>query len=245
MKNRLAQIVVFLGLLFLSAVVRGQNTGKTYTDGDTSTINDIKKGSEFQYMLYLDSLLRTRQGMNSDTININQEKNYTNKTNRNSGDNSLSNYFLASSGISLFFQLIAVIIILFLVYKLVLKNIVFSKRRNRFSTEKNENGELEIMDVNQYNFLIRKAEADEHFNVAVKYYFLQVLKTLDDTYVIEFAPDKTNQFYLHQIPAGSKQKMFASLARIYEYVWYGKFEINKGQYQQFKKEFENFLSIIN
>ena len=245
MKNRFIQFGIFICFLCVSTIVLGQNSNGSKADSESpKTTKGIEQKSEFGYMLYLDSLLRVKHDMKVDTINLNKESESGIKRNRNSRGNSFSNVF-SSSGVRLFFQLLAIIFIFFLVYKLLLKNILFSQRRNRYSTEKDEDGDLEPRDVAQYDYLIRKAETNDHFNLAVKYYFLRVLKILDELEVIQFSPDKTNQYYLHEIPAGEQQKKFASLTRIYEYVWYGKFEINRSQYQHFKNEFENFLSKYN
>ena len=241
MKNRYSRFVIFFCFLCVSALAFGQNT-----DGNSSKSTDqIKQESEFGYMVYLDSLLRINHGMKADTINVNGDRNSSLKRNRNSGNNPFSNYIFSSSGFSLFFQLLAIIFIIFLVYKLVLKNVIFSQRRKKYSTGKDEIGEPGIIEASQYNSFIQNAEAKENFNLAIKYYFLQVLKKLDELDVIQFSPDKTNQYYIYEIRDKSQQKKFASLVSIYENVWYGKFTINKVQYQRFKKEFENFLSIIN
>lgn len=246
MKNSFTQFSLFIYFLLVCVTVAGQQSNGNNTDtGFQHSGKEVNETSEFRYMLYLDSLLKVKQGVSQDTISINGERNSAMKRRNNSGGNFFSNYLFSSSGVSIFFQLLAIIFILFLVYKLVLKNILFSRRVHGYSRDKSEEGDPELNDANHYHLLIRKAETNRNFNVAVKYYFLLVLKTLDEREVIQFSPDKTNENYVREITTASYQTKFASIANIYDNIWYGKFAVNDEQYQRFKNQFENFISIFN
>ena len=243
MKNRLFRSVIFFSFLFFSCSLAAQKPAKSNTDNNSRhNKGNSAIASEFRYILYLDSMLRVNQGLTSDTVNVDQGQNVSGSK---SGANSNLKNIMSSPGFSLFFQVLAIIFIVFLVYKLVLKNLLFSHRKNKHSSGNNENEELADIDAGEYKSLVSKAASNEQFNLAIKYYFLQVLRKLNDYGLIEYSTDKTNQYYINEIKPVSKQKEFENLAHIYEYAWYGKYDINKIQYQHFEKEFTHFLSTIN
>jgi hypothetical protein len=234
MKNRFIQFLLLICFLSLSASAFGQNDNKS----------KLRQEPDFKYMSSLDSLLREKQRIRMDTIHLNNKDKPVFQNNNRTG-NSLLNRLFTSPAISFLFQLLAVIIILFLLYHLVLKNILFSKRKNSYSSDYDGEVDVELNDASHYNYLIRQSESNKEYNLAIKYYFLLVLKTLDELQFIHFSPDKTNEYYIQEIKGGDQQKKFAALARIYDYVWYGKFETNNDQYQNFKRQFDNFLLQIN
>ena len=65
-----------------------------------------------------------------------------------------------------------------------------------------------------------------------------VLKKLSDKKQIDWNTEKTNHDYLKELKSESSKTNFAELLYIFEYVWYGEFEINEEAYLQFKKKFE-------
>src|SRR5665647_1632392 len=89
----------------------------------------------------------------------------------------------------------------------------------------------------KYDSLIHEAESKNDFNLSTRFWYLKTLKNLSDKELIYFSPDKTNKEYVQEMASNIHQKLFASLTRNYEYVWYGKFIIDKIKYEQLKSEF--------
>ena len=68
--------------------------------------------------------------------------------------------------------------------------------------------------------------------------FLNVLKNLSDKKLIDWNVEKTNHDYLKALKTEQSKTVFAELLYIFEYVWYGEFEVNEETYHQLKKKFE-------
>ena len=113
-------------------------------------------------------------------------------------------------------------------------------RKKKPLAEPEENSLLELNELSEYDFAISEAENKNEFNVALRYLFLKTLKNLSDKGDINFAAEKTNSDYLIQMSHHTNFEDFKRLTHNYEYVWYGKFFIDKEQYQELKKDFNSF-----
>ena len=138
-----------------------------------------------------------------------------------------------------FFWSLALFFIAFLSYKIFFKSGVFVRKKKPLA-EPEENSLLELNELSEYDFAISEAENKNEFNVALRYLFLKTLKTLSDKGDINFAAEKTNSDYLIQMSHHTNFEDFKRLTHNYEYVWYGKFFIDKEQYQELKKDFNSF-----
>lgn len=92
--------------------------------------------------------------------------------------------------------------------------------------------------------LINKAENDNNYRLAIRYYYLLVLKTLSLKSFIKFEDDKTNTEYLNEINSKPISKNFAYTSYLYNYIWYGEFSLNLEQYHKAKSKFVILLSQV-
>jgi hypothetical protein len=213
---------------------------KTIFDDDNDSIIKWKRSRDFTYMAYLDSLLRKNKGLKKDTINIENGSVTKNRSLRRPEDAGDSFGFLNSFPVRIFLWLIAIFFIGFILYKLFFKGGLFSKKETR-TAEENEDKEPESLnDYSEYNTFIHEAEIKNDFNLALRYLYLQSLKKLSENELINFSPDKTNNLYVRELSGQSYQQQFSYLTLCYEYIWYGKFAIDKLQYQKIKEEFISF-----
>lgn len=83
-------------------------------------------------------------------------------------------------------------------------------------------------------------ELEKNYRAAVRYQFLWVLKKLSDKKIIDWHLEKTNKDYAEELSKISIHPSFLDLVKIFDFVWYGEFEIDQYQYRQFQKQFENF-----
>lgn len=90
--------------------------------------------------------------------------------------------------------------------------------------------------------LIKKAENNKDYRLAIRYYYLLTLKTLSLKNHIKFEDDKTNAEYLTEVSSTSFSQGFSYASYLYNYIWYGKFNLEETQYTQAK---ENFVSLLN
>jgi hypothetical protein len=101
--------------------------------------------------------------------------------------------------------------------------------------EKTEN----IFDID-YGREIGNAIKTEDYRLAIRLMFLRLLKDLAQKNIIQYKQERTNFDYLSQVYKTSYYHDFFRITRNYEYVWYGKFEVNADTFGIIKNEFENF-----
>lgn len=242
---------IFLMLLFLNYPSFSQKKdGEKYRDSVQETIsfnkkydslNQWKNSRDFAYMNYLDSLLRKQKELRSDTVNIHEGRGKA--VQQREGDNSLALQFLNSPPVKVFFWALALFFIVFILYRIFLKNSLFAFNKNK-SAEMTEDDFISLNELSQYDSLISEAEKKNDFNLATRYLFLKAIKVLSDKDLIRFLPDKTNREYVKEMERHSSAKEFSTLTRSYEYVWYGKFLIDKNQYEVLKEQFIQFIKKV-
>ena len=210
-------------------------------DNKNDSLNGWKRSRDFAYMNYLDSLLRKQKELKSDTVNIHNGRGKA--VRQRDGDNSLALRFLNSPPVKLFFWALALFFVGFILYRIILKNSLFNFNKNK-SAEIAEDDFITLNELSQYDSLISGAEINNDFNLATRYLFLKVIKALSDKEIIHFLPDKTNREYVKEMERHSLAKEFSSLTRSYEYVWYGKFLIEKNKYEVLKEQFIQFIKKV-
>lgn len=85
---------------------------------------------------------------------------------------------------------------------------------------------------------IAKAISQNNYRLAVRYYYLLVLQHLQKKDLIEWEPQKTNYDYLKDLQKGNYFKSFGELTRLYDFVWYGNFEINEIEFANVEEKFK-------
>ncbi|WP_417800149.1 DUF4129 domain-containing protein [Tenacibaculum sp.] len=93
--------------------------------------------------------------------------------------------------------------------------------------------------------LIQKAISEGNYQLAVRYYYLLLLKKLSDKELISWQQEKTNEDYIKEL--SSKKQLytdFKELTYLYDYVWYGEFFIDKEKFLQAENNFKNTLAKI-
>lgn len=143
------------------------------------------------------------------------------------------------------FTLVIIGIVLYFLVKFLLSkngNLFFS-RRNKKIKIKTQDGEENIHELN-FSQIITKYEHNSDFRSAIRYQFLQVLKTASDKKIIAWNTDKTNRDYVHQLSNTKYQNTFKNLVRIFDNVWYGEFEVDEKDYETYKNTFQDFIKFL-
>ncbi len=110
--------------------------------------------------------------------------------------------------------------------------------------------EITVDNVEQYihesdiDRFLREAIAAGNFPLAIRLYYLQVIKKLSETGAIRWSREKTNRDYLRETRAHRAAAEFRATTRIYERVWYGNQQIDESAYQKLEPEFKNLLTLI-
>lgn len=96
--------------------------------------------------------------------------------------------------------------------------------------------------IHEINFpeTITRFELQGDYRSAVRYQFLFILKKLSDKKLINWNPEKTNKDYTAELKASQLKNDFSDLAYIFDYVWYGEFDIEEQDYQKFKNQYQGF-----
>jgi hypothetical protein len=128
----------------------------------------------------------------------------------------------AGTAIKVIAWTIVIALILFLVYFLY-QNIKFTKKVRSTSGIGSYPGN-EVEDIHEMNIpeMLKQALAAKNFKLAVRLYYLSLLKNLHDAGLIHWEKDKTNRDYLGEL--FSKEAYYndvRKLTRNYEEVWYG------------------------
>lgn len=85
--------------------------------------------------------------------------------------------------------------------------------------------------------LIEKAVSKENYRLAVRYHFLYVLQQLSRQDLVIYDSSKTDEDYIVELEDPVLKEQFRRVNRIYDFVWYGNFEITRESYQRIKKEY--------
>ncbi len=92
--------------------------------------------------------------------------------------------------------------------------------------------------------LIKETLKSGNNRLAVRYYYLWVLKKLSEKNIIEWHAEKTNTDYLYEIKSTDLKTDFQYLSYLYNYIWYGEFEMPDHTFQHAKKAFETTLQSL-
>ncbi len=137
------------------------------------------------------------------------------------------------------------LVIAFIIYKIAGGNLsgIFSSNKK----VKGENGfDYFEEDIHQENIdqKLRDAIRNQNFRTAIRFYYLSLLKQLDANELIQWELGKTNQDYQQELKNQGFLDDFIRLSGIYEYSWYGHFEVNEEKFLKWQKGFNDVFSRI-
>jgi hypothetical protein len=157
--------------------------------------------------------------------------------------NSSEGFTINLGPFSWLFYIVLILAVLYLAYVLLNQGGtgLFSFRKDN-KLQNHDHITAENIERTDVNSLIEKAENEHNYRLAIRYYYLLVLKTLSLKNFIKIEEDKTNTDYLDEIHAKPFSSGFAYTSYLYNYIWYGKFSLNSDQYIRAK---HNFLRLLN
>jgi len=110
--------------------------------------------------------------------------------------------------------------------------------------------EITLDNVEQYihesdldRFLL-EALAAGNFALAIRLYYLQIIKQLSESGAIRWSREKTNRDYLRETRNHRSAEAFRTATRIYERVWYGNQPVDESAYRQMEPSFQHLLSAL-
>jgi len=145
-------------------------------------------------------------------------------------------------------KVIACLIVIYVIYLIV--KVILNKEGQwvfgKSTTQKiihDDDIEKNLIHVD-FEKLIKETLKSGNNRLAVRYYYLWVLKNLSEKNIIVWHADKTNTDYLYEINSNELKTDFQYLSYLYNYIWYGEFEMSDATFQQAKKAFENTIQSL-
>lgn len=144
-------------------------------------------------------------------------------------------------------KIVAFTIIGFVIYLIVRAVIdkesmwIFGKSRKQVRVQDAEQENIHEMDFSQ---LVETTRTSGDYRLAVRYYYLWLLKKLSEREIIEWHWDKTNADYLYEIKNCTLKKDFEYLSYVYDYSWYGDFPVDEKAFAKAEKAFRNTLNTL-
>jgi len=137
-------------------------------------------------------------------------------------------------------------LVLFLIIKFFLKvnarNILEGKTAKSIV---NLSDEEELIKDKDLPKLIQVAISDENYKLAIRYYYLLLLKNLYEKELIFWQQEKTNEDYIRETASNNRlNNDFEKLTYLYDYVWYGEFIIDKEKFLQAEANFKKVIAKI-
>ncbi|WP_111707451.1 DUF4129 domain-containing protein [Lutibacter citreus] len=143
------------------------------------------------------------------------------------------------------FPYIIVGLLIYFLLKFFLKvnsNSIISNASNRSSVSiTNEEALIKNADLKQ---LIKQAIEKKNFRLAIRFYYLNILKNLEEKELILWEQQKTNEDYIKEISKESIGDSFKNLTRLYDFVWYGNFNITEIEFARVEADFLNAENLI-
>ena len=102
-----------------------------------------------------------------------------------------------------------------------------------------EDDDIHEVDLNK---LLKEALENQNYRLAVRYYYLLILRGLSSKKMIDYHKDKTNAEYLFEIQEEKLRTQFSTLSYIYTYVWYGEFPVDENSFKKAEKQYQSFLT---
>lgn len=169
--------------------------------------------------------------------------------------NIISKIFRSLFGIDIAFGVLAIIfkiliycsigLLIFFLIKLFLK----VNTRSFVSTKNNApavffSEEEAIIKNEDISALIEKALLNRDFRLAVRYQYLLILKRLSEKNYVQWEQQKTNDDYLLELKNHEISGLFSNITNVYDFVWYGGFEIDEDRYLKVVPAFQSITQKI-
>lgn len=144
-------------------------------------------------------------------------------------------------------RIVATIVILFFVYMVVRAILnkegmwIFGRSRKKMTAQ-----DITEEDIHQMDFQKLTAETKQagDYRLAVRYYFLWLLKRMSDREIIDWHWEKTNSDYLYEIKNQDLKKDFEYLTYVYDYSWYGDFQLDDKAFAKAERTFQKTINTL-
>ena len=155
---------------------------------------------------------------------------------------------VSDNAVDITLKVIASIIVLYVIYLIV--KVTLNKEGQwifgKSTTKKIINHDDIERNLQHVDFekLITSTLKSGNQRLAIRYYYLWLLKKMSEKNIIDWNPEKTNSDYWYEIENQTLKNDFSYLSYLYNYIWYGEFEITETSFESMKKTFETTIQSI-
>jgi hypothetical protein len=100
---------------------------------------------------------------------------------------------------------------------------------------------LHESDLDQF---LRTAKAQGAFSLALRLYYLKIIKKLSEKKIVQWTRDKTNRDYVQELRQHARYQGFKNATQTYERVWYGNLSLNISEFERMEIDFQQLLAQI-
>lgn len=148
-----------------------------------------------------------------------------------------------SNTLKIIFFSIAILALVFVIWKIVQAQM---KLKNPKVRKKIEHIDEVIEDIHETDLerFLREALASDNYKMAIRVYYLMIIKDLSDKKMITWKKDKTNNAYVREMRTTEYYQNFRDITRDFERSWFGEKEIQQADFQKLQPQFEGFVNSI-
>jgi len=137
------------------------------------------------------------------------------------------------------FILLAVLVLVFFIYKLTGMSKAGLFKRNTGDVSGYSITDEDIHSIN-FDQAIEQAVQNNNYRLAVRLLYLQSLKRLTDKNLINWQLNKTNIAYVQELQGSPYQSSFSNLTLQFESNWYGDMPIDVTEFNTVHQQFNQF-----
>ena len=144
-----------------------------------------------------------------------------------------------------FFIIGGILLIAFLIYRFVGEGNIFNDRSRKLGVNSEEidlNNIEDNLETAELDPIIKKAIAAKNFPLAIRLYYLAILKELTLAAAITWKKDKTNRIYVREMQPHRLMEQFRHVTSIFERVWYGDSVLDESGFESIQPSFQNLLN---
>lgn len=147
-----------------------------------------------------------------------------------------------------FLGILGLAVLIYIFYKLIYSRDSFFRKDNKEpETECVQNlgyVEKNLMNTDLKPYLVDSIK-DRNYTLAIRYMQLLNIQKLAHAHVIKWKYSKTNNDFANEISDSVLKNEFIKCTRVFEYVWFGDFNLTAADFERYQQDFKNFQSKIS
>lgn len=142
---------------------------------------------------------------------------------------------------------IAALLLVFLIVRVLAGDAILSSK----GIKRTAKADLVALEENLHEAdvesFLTKALKRKEYKLAVRLYYLSIIKSLSISGAIEWKKDKTNGDYLRELryKKDNRYDDFYTVTRIFEYVWYNEVLFGQHEFEEIQPTFKQTLQSVN